>query len=55
MSPYLNAYPDGLPVGDGWAPCEDSANVVFPFDGSVVATAPVGTVDHARLALDGAE
>ena len=55
MSPYLNAYPDGLPVGDGWAPCEDSANVVFPFDGSVVATAPVGTVDHARLALDAAE
>jgi acyl-CoA reductase-like NAD-dependent aldehyde dehydrogenase len=55
VSPYLNAYPDGLPVGDGWAPCEDSADVVFPFDGSVVATAPVGTVDHARLALDAAE
>lgn len=55
MSQYPSAYPDGLPVGDGWVPCADSAPVIFPFDGSVVAYAPVGDAGHARQALEAAD
>lgn len=55
MSQYPSAYPDGLPVGDGWVPCADSAPVIFPFDGSVVAYAPVGDEGHARQALEAAD
>lgn len=55
MSTYLNAYPDGLPVGNGWVPCAGAADVAFPFDGSTVAQSPVGTVDHALQALDAAD
>ncbi|MBF6670601.1 MULTISPECIES: aldehyde dehydrogenase family protein [Glutamicibacter] len=55
VSTYLNAYPEGLPIGGHWVPCEDSADIVFPFDSSLIASAPVGTVDHAAQALDAAE
>ncbi|MEV0202832.1 hypothetical protein [Nonomuraea sp. NPDC050691] len=44
------AWPSGLPVGDGWVETEQSGEVVFPYDGSVVASAPVGTPDLARRA-----
>lgn len=46
--------PDGLPVGDGWVAAPGTADVVFPYDGSVVAVAPVGDVAVARRALDAA-
>ena len=55
VSTYLNAYPDGLPIGDQWVPCGDSVDIVFPYDLSVVATAPVGTVEDAENALNAAE
>ncbi|MDQ0849188.1 acyl-CoA reductase-like NAD-dependent aldehyde dehydrogenase [Arthrobacter sp. B3I9] len=55
MSPYLTAYPEGLPVGDNWVPCADSAPVIFPFDGSTVAHSPVGGVEHAQRALEAAD
>jgi len=47
-------YPSGLPVGDGWLPVETSADVIFPYDGSTIASAPVGNVAIARLAVDSA-
>lgn len=44
--------PRGLPIGDSWMPTPTTTPVHFPYDGSVVAEAPVGTVDLARQALD---
>ncbi|MEU7899177.1 aldehyde dehydrogenase family protein [Nonomuraea sp. NPDC049152] len=43
---------DGLPVGDGWVRVKESAEVVFPYDGTTVAHVPVGTAELARRALD---
>ncbi|GAA5154059.1 aldehyde dehydrogenase family protein [Amycolatopsis dongchuanensis] len=48
----LPEFRSGLPVGPGWVTGTDSAPVVFPYDGSVVAHAPVGSVEHAHAALD---
>ncbi|MER6901654.1 aldehyde dehydrogenase family protein, partial [Amycolatopsis sp. NPDC000740] len=45
-------YPDGLPIGPGWVSTVDTADVVFPYDGSVVGTAPVGTASLASRAVD---
>jgi acyl-CoA reductase-like NAD-dependent aldehyde dehydrogenase len=45
-------YPAGLPVGDHWIPAPSSAPVHFPYDGSVVAEAPVGDASLASQALD---
>ncbi|MFI9591677.1 aldehyde dehydrogenase family protein [Nonomuraea sp. NPDC052265] len=45
-------WPDGLPIGDGWVTTEDTTDVVFPYDGSVVARAPLGTPAHAVRALE---
>ncbi|MET8995698.1 aldehyde dehydrogenase family protein [Amycolatopsis sp. NPDC004169] len=42
----------GLPIGPGWLTGTDTAPVVFPYDGSVVAHAPVGSAAHADAALD---
>ncbi|MBG0738603.1 aldehyde dehydrogenase family protein [Paeniglutamicibacter antarcticus] len=51
MSSFTIPYPDGLPVGDGWLPCQDHQQISFPYDGSAVADSPVGNVGHARRAL----
>jgi acyl-CoA reductase-like NAD-dependent aldehyde dehydrogenase len=45
-------YPAGLPIGPGWLATEDTQPVTFPFDGTLVADAPVGTPELARRALD---
>ncbi|WP_409183995.1 aldehyde dehydrogenase family protein [Amycolatopsis sp. VS8301801F10] len=45
-------YPDGLPIGPGWVSTVDTADVVFPYDGSVIGTAPVGTASLASRAID---
>ncbi|OXM71283.1 aldehyde dehydrogenase family protein [Amycolatopsis vastitatis] len=45
-------YPDGLPVGAGWVSTVDVEEIVFPYDGSVVGTAPVGTPSLATRAVD---
>jgi acyl-CoA reductase-like NAD-dependent aldehyde dehydrogenase len=45
-------YPDGLPVGAAWVSTVDVEEIVFPYDGSVVGTAPVGTPELARRAVD---
>ncbi|PJJ45054.1 acyl-CoA reductase-like NAD-dependent aldehyde dehydrogenase [Glutamicibacter mysorens] len=55
MSLHSVAYPEGLPIGDGWMPCAETVPVIFPFDGSVVAHAPVGSVALASQALDAAQ
>ncbi|MFB9932236.1 aldehyde dehydrogenase family protein [Amycolatopsis halotolerans] len=45
-------YPDGLPIGPGWVSTVDIADVVFPYDGSVIGTAPAGTAALASRAID---
>jgi acyl-CoA reductase-like NAD-dependent aldehyde dehydrogenase len=45
-------YPDGLPIGADWVSTVDVQPVVFPYDGSVVGTAPVGTPELAKRAVD---
>ncbi|MBB1156630.1 MULTISPECIES: aldehyde dehydrogenase family protein [Amycolatopsis] len=45
-------YPDGLPIGPGWVSTVDTADVVFPYDGTVIGTAPVGTAVLASRAVD---
>ncbi|MDT7563072.1 MAG: hypothetical protein QOG76_1696 [Pseudonocardiales bacterium] len=50
--PELASRRPGLPVGPGWRTDVATAPVIFPYDGSTVAHAPVGTVEHARAALD---
>jgi acyl-CoA reductase-like NAD-dependent aldehyde dehydrogenase len=52
MTPDL-PFPEGLPIGDGWVPAA-TADVRFPYDGSVVAPGPVGTVADAEAALEAA-
>jgi len=47
-------FPAGLPVGAGWVEAPSHEPVVFPYDGSLVATAPVGDVTLAEQALDAA-
>lgn len=51
-SDIASGLPRGLPIGSGWRADLATAPVVFPYDGSVVGEAAVGTVDHARMALD---
>ncbi|TWD73163.1 acyl-CoA reductase-like NAD-dependent aldehyde dehydrogenase [Kribbella amoyensis] len=45
-------FPSGLPIGDAWIEPPTTAPVHFPYDGSIVANAPVGTVELAATALD---
>ncbi|MGN6751472.1 MAG: aldehyde dehydrogenase family protein, partial [Intrasporangium sp.] len=51
---YRPAHPAGLPVGEGWFPPPETAEVRFPYDGALVAEAPVGDRDLARQAVDAA-
>ncbi|TDD04678.1 aldehyde dehydrogenase family protein [Nonomuraea deserti] len=48
------AWPTGLPIGDGWTETAATTDVIFPYDGTRVAAAPLGTPAHARQALDAA-
>ena len=45
-------FPAGLPVGPGWVDGLPTEDVIFPFDGSVVAPAPVGDEETAARALE---
>ncbi|MFD3481224.1 aldehyde dehydrogenase family protein [Streptomyces sp. NPDC058695] len=49
---YPREVPTGLPVGDAWVPAPSQQPVVFPYDGSEFASAPVGDVDLARRAVE---
>ena len=44
-----------LPIGDAWRTLEEASDIVFPFDGSVVAQAPVSNAADSRDAMDAAE
>jgi acyl-CoA reductase-like NAD-dependent aldehyde dehydrogenase len=47
-------FPAGLPIGESWVAAPSTAPVVFPYDGSVVASAPLGDVALAQQALESA-
>lgn len=47
-------YPSGLPVGEGWVETGRTSTVVFPYDGSAVADAPVGDAALATQAVEAA-
>ncbi len=49
---FTPQWPDGLPVGDAWVPAPQQADIRFPYDGSLVASAPVGDAAIAGRALD---
>lgn len=49
---FMPPYPPGLPVGEDWVATGSTEPVRFPFDGSLVADAPVGDVALARRALE---
>ena len=48
----MATYPAGLPIGDEWVPVSTYADVVFPYDGSVVGQAPIGSKELASKAVD---
>ena len=54
MASFLTPYPAGLPIGEHWLDCPEQLQIVFPFDGSPVASSPVGSTEHARLAVEAA-
>ncbi|HET6741103.1 MAG TPA: aldehyde dehydrogenase family protein, partial [Kribbella sp.] len=47
-------FPAGLPIGESWIEAPATAPVIFPYDGTPVAEAPVGDVAIAEAALDSA-
>jgi len=49
---FGDGWPSGLPVGAGWAEAPAYSDVIFPYDGSVVARAPVGDAALAARALE---
>ncbi|GAB3622903.1 aldehyde dehydrogenase family protein [Mariniluteicoccus endophyticus] len=55
MQNLLDSLPAGLPIGDDWAPTAETTPIAFPYDGSHVADAPVGSAAQARAAIDAAE
>lgn len=52
MNPIEKELPAGLPIGEAWEPAPASDEVRFPYDGSLVAHAPVGDVATAVRAVD---
>lgn len=55
MERFIQQFPKGLPIGESWV--ENGVTwdeVYFPYDGSRVGQAPIGTIRHARQALDAA-
>jgi len=51
---FTPSWPQGLPVGDGWVTGLPTAEVRFPYAGSLVARAPLGNAALASQALDAA-
>jgi len=49
---FETPYPAGLPIGAGWVAVDEREPVRFPYDGSVVAEAPIGDEALARRAVD---
>ncbi|WP_079153331.1 aldehyde dehydrogenase family protein [Streptomyces malaysiensis] len=53
-SPVGKEFPEGLPIGDHWVEAPATEDIRFPYDGTVLARAPVGDTGLARQALDAA-
>jgi acyl-CoA reductase-like NAD-dependent aldehyde dehydrogenase len=53
-SPVGREFPEGLPIGDNWVEAPAAEDVRFPYDGTLVAQAPVGDTGLARHAVDAA-
>lgn len=51
---FVDELPAGLPIGDQWRATDQTREVIFPFDGTVVGRAPVGSTQDAADALDAA-
>ncbi|MGR6920747.1 aldehyde dehydrogenase family protein [[Actinomadura] parvosata] len=49
---FKQSWPAGLPIGDGWVETAGTTDVIFPYDGSMVAAAPLGTAELAARALE---
>lgn len=49
---FTPEFPEGLPIGDGWVEAPYSTEIRFPFNGSVVASSPVGNVELAQRAVE---
>ena len=45
-------FPAGLPIGDDWVSVSTYDDVLFPYDGSVVGQAPIGSKELASKAVD---
>ncbi|HSI93887.1 MAG TPA: aldehyde dehydrogenase family protein [Jiangellaceae bacterium] len=52
MTEFTPQFPGGLPVGAGWVDTGRTTPVTFPYDGTPVFDAPLGTPDQARAAVD---
>lgn len=52
MTPFLQEFPKGLPIGNAWIATSQSSPIVFPYDGSFVCNAPLGSVEDANAALE---
>ncbi len=52
MTAFSQEFPKGLPIGNAWVETSQSAPIIFPFDGSVLCEAPLGSVDDAAAALE---
>jgi acyl-CoA reductase-like NAD-dependent aldehyde dehydrogenase len=52
MTRTSERYPEGLPIGSGWVPAPSAEEIRFPYDQSLVASAPVGDLAIAQRAID---
>ncbi len=52
MKELVKEFPEGLPIGDTWEPTSRTAEIRFPYDGTIIAQAPVGDEAIARRAVD---
>jgi acyl-CoA reductase-like NAD-dependent aldehyde dehydrogenase len=52
VTAFVPQFPGGLPVGAGWVETARTGPVVFPYDGSAVCDAPLGSAEQATAAVD---
>ena len=51
MTTFHPDFPQGLPIGDAWVEVVETDDIRFPYDGSLVAQAPVGNAELAERAV----
>ena len=55
MTEVMRRWPPGLPIGDGWVVTPTTVSIRFPYDGTPVADAPMGSIEEAKIALQAAK